>query len=176
MSFYIMTSEVDKFYNLIFENHENINFDKYFDFNIGNSILNFKDILVKTYNKGKVSDIPRLWGAGSGYPVVTERVIKIIQKYLERNVEILPLQHEKYKLFLLNIINIIDCLDKENSDIVYLPSGNIMKINKYKFNEDLLTNVHIFKIPQRSGAVFVSEELKSLIEQSKFKGFQFTKI
>ncbi len=64
-------------------------------------------------------------------------------------------------LNILNITNIIDCLDKTKSSIEYFDEigGNIMDVEQYVFKEELLENVTLFKLPQLSRSSIAVQKL-----------------
>lgn len=112
-----------------------------------------------------------------GLPTFSERIPKSLNDILVNNGELLPLESgdDKYNIF--NVLNIIDVLDEELSNIKYLSSGKVMKINEYVFNEKLLLNEYIFKIPQLIWSVpLVTDKFVDFIYKNELKGFLFKKV
>ena len=84
-------------------------------------------------------------------------------------------KRETQQLFVLNVTEIRDCLDREKSKLkLFSNSGRIMRIEKYAFHREMLSNAFIFKIPEEVHAhPYVTDGFKNLIEQNGIKGFKF---
>ena len=130
---------------------------------------------IENMDNVKKGDIPSLFGS---IPVFSERAVKVLREYLEDNAEILPLQHDGEKYFLINVTNVQDCIDFENSEIKRFPSsGKIMRFVKYSFKEDVVKNQHIFKIKQYPRSiVLVSDEFRNKVLNSELEGFDFIEL
>lgn len=107
--------------------------------------------------------------------VVNERCFNIIKPYIQDAVQVLSAKSKKQKLFVLNVTAVRDCLDYENSKLKrFSSSGRIMRIEKYAFRREMLSNAFIFKIPEEVHThPYVTDDFKNLIEQNGIKGFKF---
>lgn len=79
----------------------------------------------------------------------------------------------------MNIINVLDCLDVEKSDLKFFSDGKrIMRIKRYVFQEKILDmNTTIFKLENKKrGEIFVNEQTKLLIENASLEGVIFTQV
>ena len=123
----------------------------------------------------KRGDMPYL---SPGKPVFTSRAVKILSDLLQGSTEILPIKYELQELFIVNVVNFIDAIDYEKSDIEYMRDGRrIMCVNKFSFIIDNVKNQHIFKIyNQLHGSVFVSDEFRNKVLESELKGFKFIEV
>ena len=122
----------------------------------------------------------------SDYPVFSVRAISqkaydVLSDSFLGLAEIFPLApNKKYgQYYFMNIINLLDCLDVEKSDLKFCSDGKrIMVIKRYVFQEKILDmNTTIFKLKnKRRGGIYVNEETKLLIENAGLEGFIFTQV
>lgn len=98
-----------------------------------------------------------------------------VRDLLKDEVEILPIEIDSLDMKILNVINVVDCLDEESSVIEYYPnSKDIRQIKQYSFNLDLLDDVLLFKIPQFSRTeVFCTDLFKELVTRNSLTGLLF---
>ena len=121
----------------------------------------------------------RPWGDASSYhthmPIVTRRVIEATRDLLGNNVEILPVLCEKQELFLLNVTQVLDCIDYTRAIYKRFPSsGRIMRFKKFSFIKDKVIGMHVFKIKEQPlYGVFVSDEFRQRILDNGLEGFAF---
>lgn len=124
--------------------------------------------LKKRANK---SDAPKCWDIHA--PVFSDRAVSVLANFLENTSQILPLKHDKEIFYAINVLNIGDGFDKQNSKINFFASGEIMNIDEYFFHYDKVENQHIFKIPESKRAVFVSDVFVQAVKDHSLKGFIF---
>lgn len=121
-----------------------------------------------------LSDFPAMTG---GTLVCNERSLEVIFPFIGHSIEVLPLQSEHEKFYIINVLDMVDCLDHELSEIEYFKSGNIKAITRYTFREKCLRNRAIFKIVERKGGpIFVSDTFKKIVEQNGLRGLNFREI
>ena len=117
------------------------------------------------------------WGDAPSYhthmPIVTRRVIEATQDLLGNNVEILPVLCEGQELYLLNVIQLLDCVDYTKAK--YKLVANRLKIfKKYAFYPEKIGNNHIFKLKELPlSEAFVSDEFRQRILDNGLEGFKF---
>jgi hypothetical protein len=147
--------------------------DKYFpnEFD-GSNISKWGDIHITFQNK-KMRDTVY---PGSGMVAFSEKAIEIMKPFLTENVQILPLTHPNHKYYLLNVTNVIDALDYDNSEFLKLRSGKKVKVKQYVFKEDLVLNQDIFKIKQFTSDVYVSDRFRQSVIDNKLTGFNFIEL
>ncbi len=114
-------------------------------------------------------------------PAMSQKAYDVLSNSFQNLVEIFPLApNKKYgQYYFMNIINLLDCLDVEKSDLKFFSDGKtIMRIKRYVFQEKILDmNTTIFKLENlRRGEIFVNEETKLLIENAGLEGFIFTQV
>lgn len=78
-------------------------------------------------------------------------------------------------MYLVNVINVNDCVNYDESEFVYFKSlGRIMRIDKFVFHKNKLMDIELFKIPDENKTYpFVTEGLKNIIEEIGLTGFRF---
>lgn len=110
--------------------------------------------------------------------ILNEKSYKILYSYIKNEVQIFKIKNEKDNLYVVNVTNIIDCINHKKSEIKLFPStGRIMRVIKYVFKENLLKNVFIFKLPEFSNThIFVTEDFKKVVEENDIKGFKFEEL
>lgn len=125
------------------------------------------------------SDFPRWFG---GVLVFSMRALALMADCLdEKEVEILPIRTMPnrhgfdYDYSVVNVTNVVDCLDQQRSRIVrYRSSGRIMRIERYSFDTEALEGVRIFKIPEQSTtAVFVTSTFVQSYRSFDLEGLAF---
>lgn len=134
------------------------------------------DCYVMNYRKGKYTDFPYF---GVGLPVCSESTFNKIGDYIKEQVEILPLKHEEMNFIALNVINIIDCVDKKRSEADILTStGDFLGYKKVVFtSEKIPVNTLIFKIPDTGfSCTYVTDRFVELIKLHKLKGLKFIEV
>lgn len=113
-------------------------------------------------------------------PAISEKAKNVLADYFGNLVEIFPLETGKLgKYYFMNIINIVDCLDEANSDIIYFDSSDrIMEIKSHSFkNFSEHNQLRIFKLKgYERGNIYVSEETKKLINDANLVGFRFIEV
>lgn len=108
-------------------------------------------------------------------PVISNRVKEKIEGLISEAVEFLPVTKEEEKFWVINILKVLDCVDMDNSLFKKLSTGKIIWFTKYEFIPEKIQSEHIFKISNlKLSLVFVSDVFKKVIEESGFKGFEFT--
>jgi hypothetical protein len=142
---------------------------------------------------GKSCDFPSLHGY---VPVFTTRAWGVLQPLIGHSVEALPLvcdtrivvpkRGDKMRVpagpfgpfYAINVLNFVDCLDYDHSEIVWFSHGVVMLVESYAFkNPGLLRGKHIFRLPEtRALEVLVSDEFKNTVEKNNLVGLEFPKL
>lgn len=109
-------------------------------------------------------------------PVVNQHALTMLAPLIGDAVEALPLAPNSDlgdNYFLLNVINVIDCLDLQRAQLEKA-RGIITNIRHYAFLESSLLGSHIFRIKgYEIGGVFVSEKFKTLVEENHLTGLMW---
>jgi hypothetical protein len=98
-----------------------------------------------------------------------------INHSIRDEVEYLPIYKPDMRLNLLNITNIIDCLNVGGSNVKYSSDGiHIIYEKKLAFYTDKLIGVNLFKIPELVYSHdFATDRFKNLIESAGLTGLEF---
>jgi hypothetical protein len=148
--------------------------EKYFpnDFN-GSFISDWEDVNI-TFETKKMRDTIHI---GSGMVAFSEKAVEIMMPFLNGNVQILPLVHPTQKYYLLNVTNVIDALDYDNSEFLKLRSGKMVRVEQYVFKGNIVKNQNIFKIPHfTTSYVYVSDSFRQAVIDNKLTGFNFIEL
>ncbi|WP_379135730.1 imm11 family protein [Paenibacillus sp. sgz500958] len=131
-------------------------------------------IKLETLHRNTHTDFPYFT---SGKPLVSEKVKSILEPYIKDEVEFLPLDHDEINLFLMNVTNILDCVDWERSDAEWFEKY-FMRFKKLRFDfTKIPLNTYIFKIKETAGStVFVTEAFRKLIENHNLQGLDFSEV
>ncbi|EAZ92074.1 imm11 family protein [Crocosphaera chwakensis] len=115
-------------------------------------------------------------GLDSGLLFCDSYALIKLKPYIIKEVEIIPTNVDGLDLNILNITNLIDCLDKEKSVIEYFDEieQGIMDVEKYVFKEELLENVTHFKLPQLTrSSIFGTDKFYSKVKEYGLTGLKF---
>ena len=107
-------------------------------------------------------------------PAWDAKAIALLDPLVGNAVEYLPFDCDEGEFWLVNVLNVADCLDHDQSEFTYLPSGKIKGIRRYVFKPNCLEGHHIFRTPEHNySRIFVSDEFKALVENSDLVGLKF---
>ncbi len=141
--------------------------------------------------KRPVTDVTIAWGPETTHlpkgdyphlllslPVFSLRAVEALRDLLEGNGEILPTTCEGDQLFFFNVTKVIDALDESNSEVIrfdHIPE--VMRIERYTFFVEALTQAVIFKIPQfRTGRVYVTDLFVERVKSTGLRGLGFPRL
>lgn len=127
---------------------------------------------VKTNYKRQYKDFPS-WLPS--HPVISIRVKKIIEPFVSKEVEFLPLLHDELELYMLNVTNVLDCIDWQRS-IKSVHSNSIIRFDKQVFDfSKIPEDTYMFKIKENAViTTYITDHFKNLIEQHKIKGLDYS--
>ena len=144
---------------------------------VGRPISNsWLPIEVKIDSADFPSDFPSL--PGGMPPVFTEKALYVLNPLIQNCIEALPLRNQSMALFAINVLDVIDCLDHEHSQLVRSPSsGKVLMIKRYSFYDRCTDNHEIFKIPEMlMNHIYVGDKFKSVVEDNKLGGLRFVQV
>ena len=93
-------------------------------------------------------------------------------QYFDANVTYLP-TGEKYLYKVSNVVGIVSGLDMEQSDALLSPNGNVLEIEKMKFDENKLKGHKIVRLQESIMLLVVHESVKDAVEVAGLTGFLF---
>ena len=112
---------------------------------------------------------------GAGLLLFSCRAWSLLEPLIGNDTEALPVSTDSgVDLLAIHLLSTaeVDCLDKENSKIVYSKlDGRPMSVKKYVFREEMIQDKILFKVPETAHfETFVTEKFKTLVEQEKLTG------
>lgn len=110
------------------------------------------------------------------FPVCSEKAVFVLKPLIESNVEFLPLVFGSDKYWVINILTVLDAVNRSKSVYKTFRDGKrIMAFQKYAFFPEAVTNIPVFKITEeKTRYPFVSDEFKRVVENNCLTGFEFT--
>lgn len=116
------------------------------------------------------------WTLGT-IPVFSERAVRICQEVLTQHGELLPLNAEWGTIHALNVTVVRDALDEAGSALTRFSSGEVMNISRFEFRSELISDVELFKIPQKPRAFVMTTELfVARVREAALLGFDFKEL
>ena len=111
-------------------------------------------------------------------PAITDYTKKILEQYISKFVQFVYITSlKRKKIFALNVIQSIDCLDLYKSEIKYSSNGDrILYFKSYYFDEkkiDEIKEIPIFKVPQVPDEIFVNKKFADYIVSKNLRGVGF---
>ncbi|WHY77280.1 suppressor of fused domain protein [Neobacillus sp. WH10] len=142
----------------------------------GTSMKNgWEPIELFTTAPGDVGDMLS-YGGSNKYPIFTNKAVEVLNDLIRDSVELLPVHHDHYHCYIVNIINVVDCLNEANTNF-----NKWSVIEKYDFLKEKVKGQHIFfpykrKTASPSLIPIVSDEFKQRVEDHGLRGFRFGEI
>jgi len=126
---------------------------------------------------------PDFWhvSTNSGAFAAGPRAMEVTQGFLDRAGQLLPLPYNGQELMICNILECVDCIDKERSEWNLHPITKERLSPSWPFFDEFYTpGSTLFKIPQDPTVIYVWElchdpdsEFKACVEENKLTGFIF---
>jgi len=82
-----------------------------------------------------------------GVYVFSDRAVTALHDLLEGRGELFPLSCPDGTYFAFNVTRVVEALDTEHSTLKLLPTGRIMRVERYEFFPDRVRDEVIFKVP-----------------------------
>jgi|GEM_PF-955285 len=109
-------------------------------------------------------------------PLISNDAKRKLENEIQSLVEFLPVEilDSDGEYYILNVSNILDCLDKKKPNLTMSSDGiNILDIKEYSFNTIDNFYSKVFRIKNFEKTIYVNDDIKSLFENSGLKGFKF---
>lgn len=105
------------------------------------------------------------------------KILQEIQPILGHEIEVLPIHVEGYEYSLLNVVNVLDALDKPKCGFEHFRSGDVKKIFRYAFKEEVLKGTYIFKTPELTVTdIYCTDAFRDLVLSRGWTGLKFTQV
>lgn len=170
MKVWIMDSDVDNYENLAWSEDTDLDYIHSFD---GRPKANgWGGLSVKRMYDRDFSNTP---GLSPHIPVFDSRAAHTLKDLIVNDAELLSLTCPDGDFYAVNVTKVLDCIDYNKSEYKMFRDGKrIMRFVKYSFIKDAITGVNIFRIKDMPLLrPFVSDQLKSRVENSDLCGFKF---
>ncbi len=134
----------------------------------------WQELNVKIYDEDKTLPISDF--LGFTIPIFSEKAVEVLHPLLDGSAEILDVNLQNRRFYAVNVIAVLDVLDRENSKyLTYRDGQRIMVIKDYAFIKNVeLMQHNIFKLAEEPvRRPFVSDVFKNTVEQNGLTGFDF---
>jgi len=111
-------------------------------------------------------------------PAFSRRAVDALRDFLEPNGELLPLVSPLGEYYAYNVTTVVDILDREASEIVWLDKNRLsaFDIEKYVCIDPLMNGLSIFRIVEQYGFTYVSQAFVDRVYEKGLQGFHFVKL
>ena len=105
----------------------------------------------------------------------TEPVVRQLDETVRFELEALPLLVEEQKYLIVNVINVIDCLDRSRSTLRYYPgSDRVREVSMHAFQFERIGDSALFKIPESVRTeIFCTDRVRNAILAKELAGLEF---
>ena len=103
------------------------------------------------------------------------RAWEVLSRHVDCRWEALPLIPPAWtQLYLIHVMETIDCVDLDRSEVSRFSDGGVMRIERFCLKPDKLEGKHIFKTPEGSGGdLLVDDVFREIVQQNGLKGLVF---
>lgn len=125
--------------------------------------------------KGKLprGDFPSLFGAEV---IFSKGALDVLEPLIRSRAQIMPLLCVEDQLYLIHVTDVVDCLDRSQSEIVWVTGqagAMAIRITHHVFHDDKLIGHSIFKVPELFTSTFVSDAFKKAVEEHNLQGLRW---
>jgi hypothetical protein len=133
--------------------------------------IDSSSLVVKRYTK----KFPDLMGTGSSEFFVSEKLKLFFEEHIENDrLNFIEIKIKDKAYFLINLVGLRDAMSFENSDYVSSPNPDIpSKIYNLMVNSSKINPLDLFRLKQSPDSIFITEELKILMEENNFTGIRY---
>ncbi len=108
----------------------------------------------------------------SGVLAISEEALDYTKEFFTDKIELLPIHTDAGLYFVINVLNVIDAFDKEESEFVATPYGQIIDYFTIDFHAEKIEGQALFKIPELPYVTFVSGEFLEYCD-TVYAGLEF---
>lgn len=119
--------------------------------------------------------VGNVYGVDISAIVINDKCFDVLTPFINNHAQVFQTRYENNLAYVLNITEIIDCLDYEHSKLKFFKSsGRLMRVEEYVFDKAALDDAVIFKPPEELKAQpYVTGQFKKITESNGIKGFKF---
>lgn len=118
------------------------------------------------------SDFPYL---APDFPVMSRKAKEVLYDLIAPYVEFLPLQSSFGEYYGINVLEEVDALDEEASELKRFSDGRVMVVHRYVFKPDTVEGKVIFRIPQ-DNSIFVTDLFVDKVWESGLMGLKLEEL
>ncbi len=134
----------------------------------------WRPIKVSVDNHGRRGDFPSFL---PHIPAFSQRALDHLQPLLGDAIEALPLDCGRFKFYAIHVLDLVDCLDEQHSEVQRDPEGDVMYIRKHVFDEKCVGERLMFRIREAPlWGVYYTDRFKQLLETAKLEGLKDRKV
>ncbi|EFM09650.1 hypothetical protein PaecuDRAFT_3699 [Paenibacillus curdlanolyticus YK9] len=136
----------------------------------------YRPIKLSIQRKGKEHDFPAIL---PGVLIFSKKARTIVEPLVGEHVEFLAVDHSEmpdFEINMVNVTNVIDALDYEHTEFRYYSTGEMADYEKPAFQFDKIKNSPIFRVPERTVRIYVTDEFRDLVLKHKLKGLDFEEV
>jgi hypothetical protein len=133
--------------------------------------IDSSSLVVKRYTK----KFPDLMGTGSSEFFVSEKLKLFFEEHIENDrLNFIEIKIKSKTYFLINLLGLRDAMDFEKSDFVSSPNPDVpSKIYDLTVDSSKVKTLDLFRLKQMPAPIFITEELKTLMEENNFTGIRY---
>jgi hypothetical protein len=134
----------------------------------------WRPLRVEAIPSGPRGDFPLL---ASHVPVFSRRALDVLGDLVAGDAEALPLDFPETEYYALNVLDPLDCIDEERSEIERFSDGTVMFVSRYVFFRGCTQGRALFKVRSTElQDVFVSDDFRRRVEEHGLRGLRFVPI
>ena len=140
-------------------------------------LKDWKPLRLERFEPQKGLELGDAPGFYSHIPIISKKAWECLKNLIDDEIELLSISFDEGEYFIINVLEILDCIDYERSEYKTFSDGRIMRIKKYEFIRNEIYGKHIFKLKDFAvNYAFVSDEFKSIVERNDLHGFKFVHV
>ncbi len=117
-------------------------------------------------------------------PLFSEKFKDLTKDLLKDSVQYLPVNiinvksNKIIRAFIVNIVEVLDALSLQDSKhtVTIFKNKEYFNVSKYALKKEVLKNKPIIRLENDLIPIFISEDLKKIIQKNKLIGFDFTEV
>jgi len=132
----------------------------------------WKPLTVKYVPHGKKKgDFPGLFLT---VPAFSPKAWEVLKPLVEKDVQACEITTKEGTFFVINVIAVLDCLDKKRTEFEYYSDGDIMRVESFVFKKGSTKGHHFFKVKEIVDLdVVVTQDFVDAVKANKLRGALF---
>jgi hypothetical protein len=110
---------------------------------------------------------------GTDILAISQKAVNSLYNLINISIELLPIETDAGRYYALNVLNFVDCLNKEESVFLATKNGIIINYSSLEFDEEKLTDQALFKIPELPYYTFITDKMEYQCTEDDLQGLTF---